>query len=75
MVFAAHDAAFHYWGRVQRQGIYDNLKTCVSTRCSMAGAAFQSPLPRSDEPLCDRTGSLYAGFGLGKPRCQEIVVA
>ncbi|MFH6570750.1 IS21 family transposase [Aeromonas caviae] len=29
MVFAAHDAAFHYWGGVPRQGIYDNLKTCV----------------------------------------------
>lgn len=29
MLFAAHDAAFHYWGGVPRQGIYDNLKTCV----------------------------------------------
>ncbi|QXW31797.1 IS21 family transposase [Aeromonas sanarellii] len=29
MVFAAHDAAFHYWGGVPRQGIYDNLKTCI----------------------------------------------
>lgn len=29
MVFAAHDAAFHYWGGVPRQGVYDNLKTCV----------------------------------------------
>ena len=29
MVFAAHDAAFHYWGGVPRQGIYDNLKTGV----------------------------------------------
>ena len=29
MVFAAHDAAFHYWGSVPRQGVYDNLKTSV----------------------------------------------
>jgi len=29
MVFAAHDAAFAYWGGVTRRGIYDNLKTCV----------------------------------------------
>ena len=29
MVFAAHDAAFDYWGGVTKRGIYDNLKTCV----------------------------------------------
>lgn len=29
MVFAAHDAAFAYWGGVTDRGIYDNLKTCV----------------------------------------------
>ncbi|GGB87547.1 transposase [Marinobacterium zhoushanense] len=29
MVFAAHDAAFAYWGGVTHRGIYDNLKTCV----------------------------------------------
>lgn len=29
MVFAAHDAAFAYWGGVTSRGIYDNLKTCV----------------------------------------------
>ena len=29
MVFAAHDAAFAYWGGVTKRGIYDNLKTCV----------------------------------------------
>ncbi|UXB11876.1 transposase family protein [Aeromonas dhakensis] len=29
MLFAAHDAALHYWGGVPRQGIYDNLKTSV----------------------------------------------
>ena len=30
MVFEAHERAFHFFGRVCRRGIYDNMKTAVS---------------------------------------------
>ena len=44
MVFEAHERAFRFFGGVCRRGIYDNMKTAVSTvfvgkkRCSAPGS-------------------------------------
>ena len=45
MVFEAHERAFRFFGGVCRRGIYDNMKTAVSTVFVGQEAGLQPPLP------------------------------
>ena len=53
MVFEAHERAFRFFGGVCRRGIYDNMKTAVSTVFVGKKPGLQPPLP----------GDVFSPFG------------
>jgi hypothetical protein len=66
VVFDAHARAFAFFGGVPTRGIYDNMKTAVTTVFTGNGAGFQPPLPRHDGPLHGRADRLLAAAGWEK---------
>ena len=66
MVFDAHARAFAFFGGVPTRGIYDNMKTAVTTVFTGKERMFNRRFLIMASPLHGRADRLLAGGGLGE---------
>ena len=66
MVFEAHERSFRFFGGVCRRGIYDNMKTAVSTVFVGKERAYNRRFLELCSPPSGRACGMHPGRGLGE---------